>query len=299
MDVNWLEDFLALLDHGGFTKAAEAQHLSQPAFSRRIRALEHWLGAEVVDRSTFPVSPTSAGHRLRQEATGLLAGLSALRDEIRGRELAPREAVRVSTSHTLATTFFAQWWSALSTESEPIPCRLQPDNTLDAYDALAHGGCELLLAYVDPVRPIHLDSAEWIRVDDDTFGPFAALHGTTAAFDLPGDPQRPVPLLSHARNAFLGRVTDRLLAEDPAPHLMPVMQTDLTEGLAQLAQQGLGVAWLPGLLARGSRELVPVGAGRWTTTLEIRLYRRSGPAMSAGAARVWQLACDQAVSPGG
>jgi DNA-binding transcriptional LysR family regulator len=301
MDVDWLESFLALLDHGGFTKAAEAQHLSQPAFSRRIRALEHWLGADVVDRSTFPVTLTPAGRRLREEASGLLAGLSALRDEIRGRQLAPREAVRVSTSHTLATNFFAQWWSAMGSESGPVPCRLQPTDTLDAYDALAHGGCELLLAYVDPAQPIHLDSAEWIRVAEDTFGPYSAVDGTTPAFDLPGEARRPVPLLSHARNAFLGRVTDRLLAADPAPQLRPVMQTDLTEGLAQLAERRFGVAWLPGLLVGDAKrqKLVPVGDGRWTATLEVRLYRRSELALSPAAARVWELTSSRAASRSG
>jgi LysR family transcriptional regulator, hypochlorite-specific transcription factor HypT len=299
MDVDWLESFMALLDHGGFTKAAEAQHLSQPAFSRRIRALEHWLGAEVVDRSTFPVTLTPAGRRLREEASSVLAGLSSLRDEIRGRQLAPREAARVATSHTLATNFFAEWWSAMGSAAGPVPCRLQPTDTLEAYDALVHGGCELLLAYVDPAAPIPLDSAEWIRVGEDTFGPYSAVDGNVPAFELPGDARRPVPLLSHARNAFLGRVTDRLLAADPAPQLRPVMQTDLTEGLAQLAQRGVGVAWLPGLLVHGARrqKLVPVGDGRWTATLEIRLYRRSELALSPAAARVWELTGNRTTSP--
>jgi len=46
VDLNWLESFLGLLEHGSFTKAAQAQHLSQPAFSRRIRALEPFLNPQ-------------------------------------------------------------------------------------------------------------------------------------------------------------------------------------------------------------------------------------------------------------
>ncbi|MET9352921.1 LysR family transcriptional regulator [Streptomyces sp. NPDC006617] len=47
MDIGWLESFLALVEHGSSARAAEAQHVSQPAFSRRIRALEIWFGEPV------------------------------------------------------------------------------------------------------------------------------------------------------------------------------------------------------------------------------------------------------------
>jgi hypothetical protein len=60
VDIAWLESFLALIEHGSFTRAAEAQHVSQPAFSRRIRALETWFGEALVDRSTYPVTLTPA-----------------------------------------------------------------------------------------------------------------------------------------------------------------------------------------------------------------------------------------------
>ncbi|MBL9048416.1 MAG: LysR family transcriptional regulator, partial [Tabrizicola sp.] len=45
MDLNWLEDFLALAESRSFSRAAEVRGVTQSAFSRRIRALEDWLGA--------------------------------------------------------------------------------------------------------------------------------------------------------------------------------------------------------------------------------------------------------------
>ena len=45
MNLSWLEDFLALAASGNFSRAAQERHMTQPAFSRRIRALEEWLGA--------------------------------------------------------------------------------------------------------------------------------------------------------------------------------------------------------------------------------------------------------------
>ena len=60
MNLSWLEDFLALAASGNFSRAAEERHMTQPAFSRRIRALEEWLGAELFDRSTQPARLTEA-----------------------------------------------------------------------------------------------------------------------------------------------------------------------------------------------------------------------------------------------
>ena len=56
MELKWLEDLLVLLEEKSVTRAAARRHVTQPAFSRRIRQLEQWLGVEIVDRSTKPVS---------------------------------------------------------------------------------------------------------------------------------------------------------------------------------------------------------------------------------------------------
>jgi LysR family cyn operon transcriptional activator len=52
---------LAVVDHGGFTRAAEALNVSQPALSQQIRYLEDRLGAKLLDRSGRTVRPTDAG----------------------------------------------------------------------------------------------------------------------------------------------------------------------------------------------------------------------------------------------
>ena len=79
----WLEDFLALASTGNFTRAAEERHSSQPAFSRRIRALEEWLGAALVDRSTQPARLTEVGEWLRSVSVDLVARAARLPGEAR------------------------------------------------------------------------------------------------------------------------------------------------------------------------------------------------------------------------
>ncbi|HXO95917.1 MAG TPA: LysR family transcriptional regulator, partial [Chthoniobacterales bacterium] len=77
----WLEDFLALMDCGNFSRAAELRHVTQPAFSRRIRALEHWVGVDLFERDTHPVTLTEAGHRFRLVAEEILRRLREGREE--------------------------------------------------------------------------------------------------------------------------------------------------------------------------------------------------------------------------
>lgn len=289
VDITWLESFLALVEHESFTRAAEAQHISQPAFSRRIRALELWFGEELVDRSTFPVALTPAGATVRAGAVKTVAELSAVRDELRGRQRTPRNAVRVVATHTLATTFFAGWWSRCGGG----PGILLPSNTLDGYDALLHGGCDLLLAYADPALPGSMLDADvqWLVVGTDRLAPYTA---AGADRTLPGSATAPVPMVTHGSGAFLGRVTDRILATAQL-HLTPVMQSDLTAALAAMVTAGMGIGWLPESLA--AQGLRPIGDPSLVARLEIRLYRLRTAAPSPAVDAVWQAAAELTGTP--
>ena len=57
VDLEWLEDFVALAESGNFSRAAEARAIAQPALSRHMRSLEEWVGTELVDRSAHPGAP--------------------------------------------------------------------------------------------------------------------------------------------------------------------------------------------------------------------------------------------------
>src|SRR3546814_2828548 len=83
MDIMWLEDFIKLADEGNFSRAAEARNLTQPAFSRRIRALEDWVGATLVDRDTHRIALTEAGQAFRVLAEEIMRRLTLGRDHVR------------------------------------------------------------------------------------------------------------------------------------------------------------------------------------------------------------------------
>lgn len=69
--------FLAVAEHGSFTRAASALHVSQPALSQQIRQLEESLGVPLFDRSGRTIRLTDAGEVWRQYASRALQELGA------------------------------------------------------------------------------------------------------------------------------------------------------------------------------------------------------------------------------
>ncbi|KAB0503998.1 transcriptional regulator CynR [Pseudomonas moorei] len=72
-----LRYLLAVADHGGFTRAAEALHVSQPTLSQQIRQLEEALGVSLFDRTSRTVKPTDAGQAYIECARRVLVELEA------------------------------------------------------------------------------------------------------------------------------------------------------------------------------------------------------------------------------
>lgn len=66
MEIKWVEDFLSVVETLNFSRSAKLRNVTQPAFGRRIRSLETWLGAELFDRSSYPCTLTQAGESFVQ-----------------------------------------------------------------------------------------------------------------------------------------------------------------------------------------------------------------------------------------
>ncbi len=60
METKWLEDFLSLARTMNFSRSADERFVTQPAFSRRIKALEVWAGTPLIDRDAYPIELTTA-----------------------------------------------------------------------------------------------------------------------------------------------------------------------------------------------------------------------------------------------
>jgi DNA-binding transcriptional LysR family regulator len=92
MDLTSLNTFLAIAESGSFSEAGERLHLTQPAVSKRIAALEQRLGRPLFDRVARRITLTDAGRALLPYARGALQciedgrrALSHLADHVSGR----------------------------------------------------------------------------------------------------------------------------------------------------------------------------------------------------------------------
>ena len=82
-DLRQLRHFTALINHGNFARAALALHLSQPALSRSIQALEANLGCVLVNRHSRSISLTAQGQMVFQHAKRLLSASKALEQAVK------------------------------------------------------------------------------------------------------------------------------------------------------------------------------------------------------------------------
>lgn len=98
-----LEAFLAVLEYGGFSRAAERLGVSQPTVSQLVQALERSVGTELLVRGRGSVRPTPAGSALRPHATALLAAAELAADAVRTADRDARRHLRIAAGEALAT----------------------------------------------------------------------------------------------------------------------------------------------------------------------------------------------------
>ncbi len=286
METKWLEDFVSLAETRSFSRSAQLRHVTQPAFSRRIQALEAWAGVDLVDRSSYPTRLTPAGETLRGQALEMLQALQTTRAMLRGHSAAGQDVIEFAVPHTLAFTFFPAWVSSLRERFRPIKSRLIALNVHDAVLRLVEGGCDLLIAYHHPSQPLQLDPDRYqlVTLGHEVLSPFSRADAQgQALFRMPGTAAHPLPYLGYAPGAYLGRVTDLILKQAGiAIHLDRVYETDMAEGLKVMALEGHGIAFLPSSAVRRelrSKKLVSAAApgSGMEITMEVRAYRERPP----------------------
>ncbi|GHE19594.1 LysR substrate-binding domain-containing protein [Halomonas urumqiensis] len=279
LETKWLEDFVALASTRSFSASARQRHVTQPAFSRRIRALEQAVGATLVDRSTTPVDLTPEGQLFLVTARNLVEQLNESIGHLRGLAMA-NEALDIVAAHSLALSFYPPWISRLQQGLGELPTRLVAMNVGEAIHVLREGNCDLMLAYYDPYASMQLDP--------EVFPSFSIGQVKMVPVSLPDDAgnarfalesKESLPYLAYTQGAFLGRSVRMLLKNDPLRlRLRTVYETAMAEGLKGMVLQGMGMAWIPDFCIReelaGGR-LVRAGGEQWDVPLEIRLYRCS------------------------
>jgi DNA-binding transcriptional LysR family regulator len=103
INLHHLRLFAAVVDHGGFTKAAAKLNLSQPAISKSLNELERQLGVNLLDRAGRSIRLTDAGRTLHARARELFGIEIAAEQELRELRGLKRGTLRIAASTTIAT----------------------------------------------------------------------------------------------------------------------------------------------------------------------------------------------------
>ena len=288
METKWLEDFVSLAETRSFSRSAQLRHVTQPAFSRRIQALEAWAGTDLVDRSSYPTCLTPAGETLYKQSLEMLQSLQSTRAMLRGHTSAGQDVIEFAVPHTLGFTFFPAWVSSLREKFGPLKSRLIALNVHDAVLRLVEGNCDLLLVYHHDSQPFQLDASryEMVALGQEVLAPYVKPNAEgLALFSLPGRVGQPAPYLAYAPGAYLGRVVEYIVKQSSQPvHLHRMYETDMAEGLKAMALEGHGIAFLPYSAVKKelrARKLVSAG-DHLAATMDIRVYR-TRPSPSAPA----------------
>jgi len=151
--IDEIETFVSIARRGGFARAAESLHRSQPAISRRVEMLERQLGTPLFERVRGGVILTEAGRTLLPYAEAALAGLKDGAEAVRGLARGERGAVSVALVGTLASTRFAGMLRQFGQRHPSVKLELRTANSDEVSDLVRRGEATLGLRYFTDTDP--------------------------------------------------------------------------------------------------------------------------------------------------
>lgn len=285
MRLEWIEDILAVLEAGSLNRAAERRCLTQPAFSRRIRSIEEYLGVEVIDRTRKPAQLRPVILDQRERLEGLASELRDLLNDLRQRDRKTENRIVIASQHSLTAMVSPIVVKRLSANMD-TNVRLRSANRDECFALLVTKQADLTLIYRLADEQLPLQSYFFEECD---FGHEQLIPVFAAdALDTLNDQYRrgELPVVVYPDEVFLGKVLSREIFSRLRSNvfLRTKAETALTLAGLRLAKAGVGVAWVPqslasGELARG--DLADLGHLFGKASLTISAIRLKGSRSSA------------------
>lgn len=277
MDLNWLQDFVCLARTLNFTRAAEERNITQPAFSRRIKALENWIGVPLIKRSTYPVQLSEAGQQFLPVARNAIAEITDIRQTIRAQERGVTAFQRFAVLHTISVNYLSRRIGQMERDIPNLRVRVYSDNLRACCQMLSDGACDFLLCYShQDVLPI-FDGAQFARRDVGTEKILPVAQAEAAhryGWSLDSATVAPMPYLGYDPSSFLGTVVDQTIGRREPPLALCYMDA-LTEAIKRRTLAGSGVSWLPESVVADEMadgRIARVGGESWEATLTLTLF---------------------------
>jgi DNA-binding transcriptional LysR family regulator len=237
-----LNAFLVLAEQRNFTRAAARCHLSQPAFSALVRALEHTVGARLFDRTTRSVELTAEGRVLVEPARRLLRDADSVLADVRDHAARRRGRVAIALLPSLA----AGWLPPLLAKFH----RQYPGIEIDVADELSDaciervraGSADFALASTRTATP-ELHAEEFCRDGFHLVCPRGhELTRRRGRIELKHVAEHPIVQL--ARSSSVRQYVEAAIYP---MQLRTMMELDQLSTVAGMVRAGLGITIVPSL----------------------------------------------------
>jgi DNA-binding transcriptional LysR family regulator len=161
MNLHHLRLFTAVVNHGGFTKAAASLHLSQPAISKSLNELERQLNLTLLERSGRSIRLTDAGQALYARARELFGVEWIAEQELREIRGLKRGVLRIGASTTIATYMLPPYLGRFHLRHPGIRIRATSANTRTVLRMLLESRADIALVE-GPVSHPQVEVQPWL-----------------------------------------------------------------------------------------------------------------------------------------
>jgi DNA-binding transcriptional LysR family regulator len=282
MEIKWLQDFISLANTGSFSKAAENRHVTQSAFSRRIQALEEWLGTTLVDRHTHPVTLTESGIRFVDIANQTILRLYRAKEGLGTRNNGRLPTMTIGVACHLSVHFVPDWLREIKPLLGDRKIQILTDLRagINSVELLKMQELDFFLAYGHSVNHIDHDSSlfDSLVLDEDVLMPVCRTSLLAdSTFTLPATPGSPLPFVGYMPTSSMTSIISRFISRSTKPVCLKTnIETPSAETIKALVLGGAGMGWIPRRAVAdelSSGELSEMGDGQYQIPFSIELFR--------------------------
>lgn len=168
MELRHIRYFLAIVEEGNFTRAAEKLMIAQPPLSRQIKDLEEELGTPLFLRQPKGLILTEAGNKFLNYANQIVALAERSAEDIREMNTGLKGTVYLATVEGRAPKILSGWIAGFHEEYEGVDYNLWNGNTDDVVSRLYNGLCDMAIVTA-PFDSEHFDAIEvgrepWVAI---------------------------------------------------------------------------------------------------------------------------------------
>ncbi|MEZ2541774.1 LysR family transcriptional regulator, partial [Escherichia coli] len=149
IETKWLYDFLTLEACRHFSQAAKERNISQPAFSRRIKALEAAIGVVLFDRTSTPLQLTEGGKLFHSQARSLLQQLECNLRELNGQNLLGVPNIKIAAAHSLSLGVLPKLLHSLTAYGGEFVYHVEAIDVVQAVNTLREGQSDFIISFRD------------------------------------------------------------------------------------------------------------------------------------------------------